>query len=221
MLVLTGVEDSHMEFRKFVEFLFDRPENEPAWYHDEGFVPPDLTAQTAVLHTLQLFRNIRIYASEFTEVQLCSGLNYLINPSCGDHCYTFLDASVLESDRAASLAAMYEVFHGVFQERCSDALSSVASPSIRLYNGICYMWWDVFPRHGISPPQTTDHVILDTLTKILALDSKACKESALHGFGHWHVGYPELVENAIDRNKSKIPLELKQYAVRARTGDVQ
>ena len=61
------------------------------------------------------------------------------------------------------------------------------------------------------------------MAEILALDSLACQESALHGLGHWQHAYPEEVQQIIDRflnaNKNLRP-ELAAYARSARTGCV-
>jgi hypothetical protein len=119
---------------------------------------------------------------------------------------------------------MHHVFSAVFASRCSDTLSHITPTPLISYNGICYMWWDVLPRHGVPARQdlrAIDEAILETLAKILSPDSVACKESALHGLGHWHVRYPEGVEGIIERFASRIPAELKQYARDARTGGIQ
>jgi hypothetical protein len=213
-----------MKLSELAQFLFDHPEHCPEWYLEEGFSIPNWSPGEIVLNATRLFADIGAYADRFTEGQLCSGLEYLINPSCGDVCYSFLDEAVGDSDRVAALASMYEVFNVVFRPRCTSAVSHNATSPIRPYNRICYMWWDVFPRHGI-PARTAfnslDKAILDTLEKILWLDSIPCKESALHGLGHWHVGNPMSVEGVIDRGEPQIPEILKRYAASAKVGSVQ
>jgi hypothetical protein len=62
------------------------------------------------------------------------------------------------------------------------------------------------------------------MADVLALDSVACQESALHGLGHWQAAYPHVVEATIDRFLAARPRarpELVAYARGARAGCVQ
>jgi hypothetical protein len=58
---------------------------------------------------------------------------------------------------------------------------------------------------------------------MLALPHDACRESALHGLGHWHHAYPDQTADIIDeflaRNEG-IRDELRRYAMAARCGCV-
>ncbi len=61
------------------------------------------------------------------------------------------------------------------------------------------------------------------MRRTLDLSSDACRESALHGLGHWHLEYPQQVEAIIDRFLDSHPdlrSELKAYARAARKGRV-
>jgi len=61
------------------------------------------------------------------------------------------------------------------------------------------------------------------MDQTLALDSLACRESALHGLGHWHARYPQGVEQIIDDALGRAqawPPDLLAYARIARTGCV-
>jgi len=61
------------------------------------------------------------------------------------------------------------------------------------------------------------------MKKILALDSVACQESALHGLGHWHSLQPDRVESIVDGFLAAHPTtrrELVTYARSARCGCV-
>jgi hypothetical protein len=40
-------------------------------------------------------------------------------------------------------------------------------------------------------------LLLQIVADTLKLDSEACRESALHGLGHWQTCYPEKVNNII------------------------
>ncbi|UWU91352.1 hypothetical protein [Bradyrhizobium sp. CB1015] len=64
---------------------------------------------------------------------------------------------------------------------------------------------------------------LQTMDRILQLKSIACRESALHGLGHWHRDYSEKVSQIIDRfcaAHAGIDPRLSAYAQSARCGCV-
>ena len=58
----------------------------------------------------------------------------------------------------------------------------------------------------------------------LGLESVACRESALHGLGHWSGDYPDFVHGLFDRfietNPGERP-DLITYAKNAREGSIQ
>ena len=57
----------------------------------------------------------------------------------------------------------------------------------------------------------------------LQLDSIPCRESALHGLGHWQHAYPEQVGEIIDRfsmSHRQLPEKLQAYMMNAYTGYV-
>lgn len=213
-----------MNYEEFVDFLFQRHEEDKEWYFAEDFVPPKLNSETQVLYARQIFKNAEAYAKTFTERQFCLGLTYLINPAASWHCYSYLEPSVDEAVRLSVFDSMYDVFSFVFNQRCREAVSNRADLSSATYGYMCYMWWDVFPRHGVpfeAHLQETDRAIQRLLAKQLTLQSVACKESALHGLGHWHAAFSDFVEKTIAGASLEIPESLKEYAKRARIGDVQ
>jgi len=64
---------------------------------------------------------------------------------------------------------------------------------------------------------------LDVMEQTLKVDSIACQESSLHGLGHGARYYPVEVGAIIDRyvaNHPSLRRELKQYALKAREGNV-
>src|SRR5882762_7500623 len=159
-----------MDLDKFVSFIFARPDDHKEWYFAEDFIDPNLSADTAVELSGRVFSDIGDYANRFTEAQLSLGLNYLINPSCSSFCYSFLQSSVTEAARMSAIASMYNVFQCVFTKIASEMPSHNVHTPPYSYNYVCYMWWDVFPRHGIPTQRDLkgiDNAILDTLRKIL------------------------------------------------------
>ena len=68
-----------------------------------------------------------------------------------------------------------------------------------------------------------DLTCLEAMQRALDLDSDACRESALHGLGHWKYAYPQKVQAIIDAwlaRHQEVTDELKTYALAARRGRV-
>jgi len=86
------------------------------------------------------------------------------------------------------------------------------------------MWWDIIPISGKpNDPnrQEFDEAILQVLESTLQLDSIPCRESALHGLGHWQLYYPERVGEIIDKfsmTRPQLPEKLHEYMLNAYTG---
>ncbi len=98
------------------------------------------------------------------------------------------------------------------------------------------MWWDFLYfseasweydyQHGyqLFPACAKVHDdLLSVMSKILTLEHDACRESALHGLGHWQKSHPvqvvAIVDYFLNGNPGLRP-ELKTYALKARAGQV-
>jgi len=89
------------------------------------------------------------------------------------------------------------------------------------------MWWDIIPLcppSSAHEPRTPLHdEILAVLAELLELPHDACRESALHGLGHWALNDPAaktVIDGFLDRSEGLRP-ELLAYARTARTGCIQ
>jgi hypothetical protein len=88
------------------------------------------------------------------------------------------------------------------------------------------MWWDLFPTWGHPALQSQarlDAEVLALLAQILTIPSDACRESALHGLGHWAASYPGSVDAIIGawlHTQPALRPELHRYAACARRGCV-
>ncbi|SFH98971.1 hypothetical protein SAMN04487925_1011427 [Bradyrhizobium sp. cf659] len=104
-----------------------------------------------------------------------------------------------------------------------ETLFEVFECSLALAAGVL---GDVFPCLALAddPDLPTLHdYALRAMERILQLNSIACRESALHGLGHWQRDYSEKVTQIIDRlceAHSKADLRLLAYAQSARCGCV-
>lgn len=113
-------------------------------------------------------------------------------------------------------------------------------------NLVCYMWWEVtlqgrpkgsyVEKMGVSPEhrgeqmayvrsfdadeyRQIEYTIIGVMKQILELKSDACRESALHGLGHWSRYYGKAVQNIIDkwlRRHPDLRPELRDYAERTK-----
>jgi hypothetical protein len=209
----------------FVEYLFRRPED-VEWYFQDDHEDPKLTGLELVVLSGQVFEDIEEIARPFSERQLCMGLRYLIDGGCSSTCFSFLDDAVPTDQRLRTASSMSHVFEGLFAQHCKQTVqfANLLNGGPLTFAETCYLWWEIFPRHGVpvSPNmESTDHAILQTLEKILAIDNFACKESALHGLGHWAAAQPEEVETLIQRGLPRIPDVLVAYALNASKGNIQ
>lgn len=155
-------------------------------------------------------------------------------------------------NRVACIDAMTTLFRTLFAPRCTPTLGHLSEGGNPL-NSVCYMWWDIMPFSGhyedtsiiesweLEPKRKAEIIawhqsqntpesraleqaMLRVMTHTLELDSDACRESALHGLGHWSLYFGEYVRGVIDdwlSRHSDIRPELKKYAQRARHGHIQ
>jgi hypothetical protein len=129
--------------------------------------------------------------------------------------------------RVRCVESFASLFEKLFAARCSNHLSHLSPPDPNPLNLACYMWWDVIPFFGAPEDAARaqlDDAALAVMEAILSSDSLACRESALHGLGHWPTCYPERVGDIIGRALSRggnWPPELVAYAGNARRGCVQ
>jgi len=226
-------ERSPFSFEHWVILVFDHPlpaPGAPNWYHDpdedsEWWDPAD-SPETTVAHLTVLFENAPSVLAPFSDAQVRQGLWFLVSNSCSDHMFALLNPSVPWSDRKRCIASMFTLFERFFAPRCSSQLSHLDEAGANPLNGICYMWWDILPIYG-KPEELdrreVDAACLEVMRLTLDLDSDACRESALHGLGHWHLYYPTQVEALIDSFLDRHPdlrSGLKAYAWAARRGRV-
>lgn len=222
----------NLSFDGWIHYIFDHPVREPEWFWDDekDFWDPLKQPAITVQYVTQAFEKpLDSFASSYSDAQINQGLWYMLSNSCSNHMSPLKDEHVPLTARLRALKAMSVVFELVFLPRCSGNLGHLneeASPPNPL-DSVCYMWWDILPIHGASAgPDTipTANAILEVIEYTLGLGSDSCRESALHGLGHWHSYDPqrieEMVSRFLDENKDIRP-ELAAYARRARKGQVQ
>ena|SRR5271165_795267 len=140
--------------------------------------------------------------------------------------FALSDESIEWVIRLRVIQSFEPLFRGLFAVRCQSTLGHLDKEGDSPLNTACYMWFDMGCWYSSPVPlarNRLDFAFLDSMRSILAIDHDACRESALHGLGHWHQDHAESVENIIDeflRREPHLQNELREYAQSARIGYV-
>ena len=217
-----------LSYEDWVEHVFSHEvcKHGIAWYFDldapwwDG--PPAVTLD----YVTRLFEAPEAALEYFADSQIAQGIYYLVDSGAGDLLRPLGDPRLPLEDRLRCVAAIHTFFARIFQPRCTPHLSRLDEAGTGPLNGICYMWWDIFPAAGTPDAvdgQAINQAILGVMVQGLGLDSIACQESALHGLGHWQPYHEDAVAAIVDRFRAGHPdlrPELSAYAQAARCGCV-
>lgn len=196
------------------------------WYFDPDQDWWNPTPAQAIAYLRRLFENPEPALEAFADRQIAQGLTYLVNTMASGDSGWFYSTEVPVTERIRSVEAIGPFFERLFKPRCTPHLSHLSEIDAGPLNGVCYMWWDVFPCLALAndPNLSVLHnSALSAMERILHLDSIACQESALHGLGHWQREYSEKVTQIIDQfceTHSESDPRLLTYARSARCGCV-
>jgi hypothetical protein len=208
---------------EWIAYLFNHPVTDPAW-HQAMDAPrwQDAAGQVAELIAATFERSGELLA-RFADAQLDQAFGYLLGSS--DHMLCLVDAKVPLFVRLRALRSFVPLFEQVMAQRCSPHLGHLGEPGANPLNRACYMWWDILPVCGcpeLPERAAFDQEALQVLERLLAIPHDACRESALHGIGHWVTYYPRLgtvARNFVRQNAGVRP-ELVAYARAASQGCV-
>jgi hypothetical protein len=211
-------------FEGWIESVFDHPVHEPEWWWEEGAVLPLDPAQNpaeALGLLTELLENSSALAP-YTDAQVAQGLWYLFDTSCSAYTTLLRHPDVPRSARERFATGLLSLYRDLFAVRCAPV---VGHPSAEGLNMTCYMLLDLSEALGPNPHDgATDELLLAAMEEVLRIRHVACQDSALHGLGHWAAAYPEQVASIIDgypRATPSIPDELRQYALSAKSGQVE
>jgi hypothetical protein len=213
-------------FANWIRRVFDHPVTEPAWYWSSDSDTFEPEAPQCVAHLTELFEEPESALAPYSDAQIGQGLWYLVDDSCSNYMCSLTEAKVDWLPRRRGIRAIGSLFTRLFASRCSEHLSHRDEKGAAPLNGLCYMWWDLFPAHGRPADSVSvqlDTEVLAVMERTLALPSTACQESALHGLGHWQRRYPRVVQEAVDHflvRAGDLRSELRRYALCARVGNV-
>lgn len=221
-----GRQLTDLSFEEWTKHVFDHPVMDPAWYWDDDADLWDGPPVVTVTYIIRVFENADEIFKPYSDAQVNQGLWFLVNSACSDNMLALFDASVPPADRGRCLRSIFILFERYFAKRCSPHLSHLNEPGANPLNLVCYMWWDIFPFRGEpnDPNSAIAAELINVMKTALQLDSDACRESALHGLGHWRDYDSKKVETIIDEfliQNPNIRPQLKKYALKARSGSVQ
>ncbi len=222
---VVGQEIVGASFEEWIDYAFDHPSTDQNWWHDENCPAWSVTASESIEFLRRTFEESGSVLKKFDDRQVALGLWYIAGSSAA--IYHFADDSVPLDVRISALVALRKLYTDCFEIRCSSLLSHLNETEADSLNTACYMWWDVFPIVGQPEQEKSkeiDKACLDVMELALNLKSDACRESALHGLGHWANYYGDRVQSVVDQfiktNPHARP-ELLEYARNAREGGVQ
>ena len=217
---------SEASIEEWIEFVFARPVEEPAWFWeadaDQWQGSPSRTAELIA----ETFERCAELLEPFDDEQVNQGLSMLLNAGSPSALSCVVSPEVPLPVRERLLESVAILFADLFAVRCSNTLGHLDEEAAGPLNSMAYLWWDLFPlRPDSDSPDTLamDELVLGLLDRILALRSDACRESALHGLARWQAKYPERVQETVDRfiwAERDIRPPLRNYAYAARHGDV-
>jgi len=214
-----------LSFEAFVEFQFGQAVGAHPWRMgiDADWWEPE--PRTGIAYLTRLFSEGGSVLEWYHDDQIAQGLTGLVNTmAVGDQPW-MRDAVTPAAERAAVWSAIAAFFRDVLAPRCAPVLGHDATEAGPEINGVTYMWWESFP--GFTNPDDPQRALVDDaelacLEAILALDSPACQEAALHGLGHWVRREPRceaIIDRYLESGKAAMP-ELVEYAKAARCGCV-
>lgn len=208
-----------MTFEEWVVYAFDHREDD-YWSEEPALVVPFLT---------RLWEDPLPHLAPYSDAQINQGLWFLINNTCSNHFFALLEETVPWEARRRCLRATVPLYEKLFAPRCTSHLGHLLRaypPDMNPLNSVCYMWWDIAPVCGhpeMPDRHEFDAECLEVMRRTLAIPQDACRESALHGLGHWERSYPNEVHRVIDdfvAQNPNLPEALRAYARAARAGCV-
>ncbi len=209
----------------WIAHVFDHPVTKPAWHWDDSAPQWEDSPDHIAFFIAEAFEHSGELLAPFSDEQLNQGFWYLVSNDGSEFMYSLVDQSVNPALRLRALRSFVPLFEQVMAVRCSPHLSHLDEHGANPLNSSCYMWWDILPIHGrpdVPERAEFDSEVLAVLRRLLAIPQDACRESALHGLGHWFIYYPGAA-NIIDEFLSRTPdlrPELVAYAKSAKIGDV-
>lgn len=210
-----AIDITDLTFDEWVEFVFDHPVTDPAWHWSDEWEHYASDGVKLLRYLIRLFREPSFLFEKYSPAQLEQGFWFISGLLC---LARFMglpwQKNLPWKLRRDLIESMFDLFERFFALNALDTS--------------CFMWWDglAYGYHMTDgKPDDANgarvqQAMFETLKRILYLESRACRMSALHGLGH--LKHPEL-EKTIDgflAAHADVDEELRQYALACRTGKI-
>ena len=217
-------EPGRVSIAEWIAYVFGHEVTDPAWHFDINAPLLDVSRTRAAELISETFENGGELLRPFNDAELNQAFWFLVSSGNSDYMLSLSDASVPFELRRRALRSFIPLFQQVMAARCSPALSHKDEPGASALNSACYMWWDILPLSELAGAEPANAAFTDevfaVLSELLEIPHDACRESALHGLGHWIMFNPRgapIVDAFLAREPGLRP-ELVAYATQARTG---
>jgi hypothetical protein len=221
MVYQDDIDLSIMAYDEWVSFVFDHPipvsgELGDAWYWDCGLFEISDSARL-VEHFKRLCEQFVEVATTYSLAQIDQGVWFLLGAGIEFGRY-LRDPQVSRVLRKSCVRSMYRVF-----------ADFVAVSKVQVMENCFFMWWDMLLGDLYLPGEAElsedageiEGAMLETLTRILALDDIRTQHYALHGLGHLkHPGAREVVAQYIHAHGREWTEEGRQWLAQCRDGTV-
>jgi hypothetical protein len=210
-------------YQEWLKHVFDHEIKYPLpeWYRAED--APSFEASDEEMTELisQTFRNAGKDLIKYTDAQVDQGIWYFVSMSCSDFLRSLNSSEVPLEKRREAIQNIFHLYSDCFAKRCAETLGHLSEEGSPL-NSSCYMFWDISPP-TVGEAQEIQDAVLNVLEKILTIEHRACRESALHGLSEMSFSRREETQKIIDDflGNAKLDEKLLAYARNAREGNVQ
>jgi len=201
MSYLEPIDTRAYSYDEWIRFAFDHPIAKEPWYYSEA-MHFECDPRMVLEYYTRLFRDPTPTVS-YDDAHLEQGFWFIVGSQLAEWLW---DDEIAIELRLDCIAAMPTIFRGLLADRPLEQA--------------CYMWWDMLRRFEDVGDPTIVNAMVVALEQILALPSRHCQMSALHGLGHLtHPLKAAIIENFVQKNPTLDP-ELCQYANAAIAGKV-
>jgi hypothetical protein len=201
-------------FDEWMSAIFDQPE-------PGGFAMSSPRSRViATRYMTRLFNHSGALLAKYDDATTARGLKYLL--SLSNHSSAPGTRDVALGDAVRWLDSIEILFRQIFAARLPDPHAPNNPMPLAIE---CFMWWDVLPYHGTHTGRAFNEALLGVLERQLLIRNEACRESALHGLGHWAPHSRRTVQRIVDRflrrTHGRLSPWLRDYARKARRGGVR
>ncbi|HUB86480.1 MAG TPA: hypothetical protein VMB22_01205 [Verrucomicrobiae bacterium] len=210
-------------YQEWLKHIFDHEVGvkKPQWYFGEDAPVFEASDDEMTELISQTFRNAGKDLIKYNDAQVDQGIWYFVSMSGANFLHSLESPEVLLKRRLEAIQNIFHLYSDCFAKRCAETLGHLSEEGSPL-NSSCYMFWDISPL-TVNKTQEIQDIVLDVLEKILTIEHRACRESALHGLSEMFFSRREDAQKIIDDflGKTKLDEKLLTYARDAREGRVQ